>query len=159
MADRVAEWAQKGRLCVWRYADPSRAWRGWHLTADPLGCRSIKSLLDRMHAGGQCHRTLKLEPVTDAILRVPNYGHKVVGHFDKLRIEYRPECEELLMVPAGERLTMTVGDKRLRVLSAAFATMETGGSDFGIATSDDRKAESWMFWRMIGAVYNLGKRS
>jgi hypothetical protein len=90
MRNRVNEWVQEGRLYVWRYADPRKAWRGWHFTGDPAGCRSVRDLLDRMHAGEACHRTLRLEPVTDAILRVPNYGPKAKGRFEKLRIEYVP---------------------------------------------------------------------
>ena len=79
MRNWVNEWVQDGRVCIWRYADPRRGWRGWQFAADPAGCRSVRNLLDRMHAGEPCHRTLKLEPVTDAILSVPNYGRKGSG--------------------------------------------------------------------------------
>ena len=60
MRNGVNEWVQEGRLYVWRYADPKRGWRGWHFTADPAGCRSVRNLLDRMHSGEPCHRTLRL---------------------------------------------------------------------------------------------------
>jgi hypothetical protein len=148
MRDWVSEWVQEGRLYIWRYAKPRRGWSGWHFTADPVGCRSIRNLLDRMNGGDPCHRTLKLQPVTDAILRVPNYGQKVAGRFEKLRIEYVPECEELRLTPEDKALIMTVGAGRLRTLTAAFADVEVGRGDFGIGTSDSRKADSWMFWWM-----------
>lgn len=148
MRNWVNEWVQEGRLFVWRYADPGRGWRGWHWTADPIGCRSVRNLLDRMHGGKSCHRTLKLDPVTDAILAVPNYGRKSVGRFEKLRIAYLPEFEELRLSPQSETLVMTVGSRRLRKLSAAFAEVEAGHGDFGIAASDGRKADPWMFWWM-----------
>jgi len=149
MRNWVNEWVQQGRLCVWRYADPRRGWRGWHLAADPVGCRSVRSLLDRMHGGDSCYRTLTLEPVTDAILSVPNYGGKALGRFEKLRIAYLPEFEELSLSPESEMLVMTVGPPRLRKLAAAFAEVEVGLGDFGIVTSDGRKAERWMFWWML----------
>lgn len=158
MKNWVSEWVQEGRLYVWRYAAASHGWQGWHFTADPVGCRSVRNLLDRMQGGGPCHRTLSLERVTDAILRVPNYGRKSAGNFGKLRIEYRPECEALQLSPEDDRLTMTVGGRRLRKLSAAFAEVETGGGDFGIDTSDDRKAESWWFWWMSDVDYKYGRQ-
>ncbi len=159
MRNWVSKWVQDGRLYVWRYADAGRGWRGWHFTADPTGCRSIRNLLDRMHAGEPCHRTLKLEPVTEAILSVPNYGHRMKGRFEKLRIEYVPGFDELRMTPGGAALTMTVGDRRLRKLSAAFAEVEVGIGDFGIATSDEKRAETWMFWWMPRIESQEGKRS
>lgn len=159
MKDRVSEWVQEGRLYVWRYADPSRNWRGWHFTADPAGCRSVRNLLDRMHGGEPSHRTLRIEKVTDAILNVPNYGRKTAGNFGRLRIAYRPEREDLQLSAEGDLLIMTVGHRRLRKLAAAFADVETGGGDFGIKTSGDRGADSWMFWWMPDVPYNLGRHS
>jgi hypothetical protein len=159
MRNWVNEWVQEGSLYVWRYADPGRGWRGWHFTADPAGCRSVRNLLDRMHAGEQCHRTLKLEPVTDAILSVPNYGHKADGRFDKLRIEYLPGFDGLRMAPDGTALTMTISDRRLRQLSSAFSEVEVGMGDFGVATSNEKRAERWMFWWMLNINYQDGKQS
>jgi hypothetical protein len=148
MRDFVSEWRQEGRLFVWRYPGFRQAWRGWHFTADPVGCRSVRNLLDRMFGGEACHRTLRIEPVTRAVLRVPNFGDKAAGVFTKLRIDYDPAFQDLRIVPDGEALTMTIGDRRLRKLAAAFAQMEAGGGDFGIATSDNSKADPWMFWWM-----------
>jgi hypothetical protein len=148
MRNWVSEWVQEGRLYIWRYVEPRRGWRGWHFTADPVGCRSIRNLLDRMNGGGHCHRTLKLEAVTDAILSVPNYRQKIAGHFEKVRIEYVPEFEDLSLTPEAKSLIMKVGSQRLRKLTAAFAEVEVGLGDFGIGTSNDRKGDPWMFWWM-----------
>ena len=158
MKNWVNEWVQEGNLCVWRYADPSHHWRGWHFAADPKGSRSVRNLLDRMHAGEQCHRTLKLAPVTDAILSGPNYRQKKADQFEKLRIDYLPSFEDLRISPDGDVLIMTIGDPRLRKLAAAFARVEVGGGDFDIETSNDRKADPWMFWWMPKINYHDGKR-
>lgn len=158
MRDWVSEWVQEGRLYIWRYADPNRDWRGWHFAADPLGCRSVRNLLDRMQGGEPSHRALRLEKVTEAILSVPNYGRKSAGSFDRLRIAYLPELEELQLSAEGDLLRMSVGGRRLRKLSAAFAEVETGGGDFGIVPSDDRKADTWMFWWMPDVDYDFGRR-
>lgn len=158
MTNGVNEWSQEGQLYVWRYANPKRGWRGWHFTADPTGCRSVRNLLDRMHGGEACHRTLKLGTVTDAILRVPNYGVKAMGKFEKLRIEYLPGFDNLYLSPEEPALIMTVGDRRLRSLTAAFAEVEVGLGDFGIGTSDKKNADTWMFWWMPRIHYHDGKR-
>lgn len=152
MRDWVSEWKQEGQLFIWRYAKPRQSWRGWHFTADPAGCRSIRNLLDRMRGGAACHRTLRLSPVTDAVLSVPNFGSKCDGRFEKLRIEYEPEGEDLALVSNRESLTMTVGEKRLRFLSSAFADVEVGQGDFGIRPSNDRKIDPWMFWWMPWSI-------
>lgn len=159
MRDMVSEWRQEGRLFVWRYPELRQKWRGWHFTADPVGCRSVRNLLDRMFGGEVCHRTLRIELVTEAILSVPNYGDKAVGAFTKLRIEYEPAFQDLRIQPNGEALIMTIGERRLRQVTAAFAEVEVGLGDFGIATSDSSKSAHWMFWWMPRADYHHRNRS
>jgi hypothetical protein len=146
MQDWVVQWVQEGRLWVWQYAEPKQSWRGWHLSADPAGCRSVRDLLDRMSGGKACHRTLQLDPVTDAVLRVPNYNRKCRGHFTKLRIEFDPDHADLTLAPGDGRLFLTVGNHRLRKLTSAFAAVEAGAGDFDIKTADSKQAEPWMFW-------------
>jgi len=152
MRNGVNEWVQEGRLCVWRYAEARRGWRGWQWTADPVGCRSVRNLLDRMQGGEPCHRTLRLEPVTDAILSVPNAGHTVAQRFGRLRIEHRAEVDALRMEPAGGVLNLTVGGPRLRKLSAALGRVEMGDGDFGM-DAGERKEDEWMFWWMPDVRY------
>jgi len=158
MRNWINEWQQEGLLHVWRYANAKHHWRGWHFAADPAGSRSVRNLLDRMLAGEPSHRTLKLAAVTDAVLSVPNYAQKNAGQFEKLRIEYRPDFENLRITPEGAALMMTIGDQRMRKLAAAFADVEIGGGDFGIETSSDRNADPWMFWWMPNINYYDGKR-
>lgn len=142
----VDEWVQAGKLWVWRYQEPSRNCRGWHFAADPAGCRSVTNLLDRMRGDKACHRTLRLCPVTEDILAVPNFGRKTEGRYDTLRIDYQPDATALSLNPDGERLIMVAGNSLLPKLAAAFAKVEVGGGDFGIATSNNRRADHWMFW-------------
>jgi hypothetical protein len=158
MRNDVVDWVQEGRLCVWRYVEAGRHWRGWQWSADPIGARSLRNLLDRMRGGDFCHRTLRLEHVTDTVLSVPNAGFRVAERCSKLRVEYRPDCAELMLEPDGGVLTLTVGGTRLVKLAAALAEVEVGLGDFGIRPTDDRKAEAWMFWWMPDVSYHQGKR-
>lgn len=158
MTTGVSAWQQAGHLHVWRYAEARRGWHGWHWSADPAGARSLRNLLDRMQSGEPCHRTLRLEPPTDAVLSVPGVGYAVAERSEKLRVEYRPTCAELRLEPDGEMLVLTVGDGRLRKLAAALAQIEVGAGDFGIPASDDRRADPWMFWWVPGIDYFSGRR-
>lgn len=157
MRDWVANWAQEGRLCVWRYAEARRGWRGWQWAGDPEGCRSTRNLLDRMQGGEECHRTLRLAPVTEKILSVPNAGFRLAGRFAKLRIEYRPDAETLRLEPVVGALVLTVGPGRLRKLVAALTEIEIGLGDLGI-DSGEPKADPWLFWGLLGDEYWTGNR-
>lgn len=148
MRDWVAEWRQDGQIFVWRYPKHNKHAGEWHFTGDPVGCRSIRNLIDRMAGGETCHRTWKLERVTPTIAEVPNYGEPKADRFTSIRIAFEPDAGELTMEEDDDRLILTFGDKRLRALRAAFAEVEVGIGDFGIATSDDRKAKGWWFWWM-----------
>lgn len=148
MRDWVSEWVQEGDIFVWRYHGNSRRAGEWHFTGDPAGCRSIRNLIDRMAGGEACHRTLKLRLVARAISDGPGFGEAKDDRFTAMRIVFRPEASDLTMSVDGERLILTLGNKRIRALRAAFADVEVGQGDFGIATSDDRKAKGWWFWWM-----------
>jgi hypothetical protein len=148
MRDWVAEWVQEGTIYVWRYQRPRQSQRGWHFTGDPAGCRSVRNLIDRMCSGEACHRTLRLGKVTEDIWRVPNFGPPKHEHFARLRLEFVPDADDLSLEVDGDRLILTAGNKRIRKLGSAFADVEIGDGDFGLATSASRKAEHWMFWWM-----------
>lgn len=146
MQRAISEWVQRGHLWVWRYRDPGRNCRGWHFSADPAGCRSVIELLQLMNGATASHRTLKLAPVTDDVLGVPNFPRKPLGHFRTLRIEFQPGAEELALSPDDDRLVLIVGNARLQELLGGFVEVEVGLGDIAIAPSDKRRADPWMFW-------------
>lgn len=106
-------------------------------------------LIERMQAAAiSCHRTLSLSALTPDIWAVPNFGSPKSERFTKLRINYVREAADLSITAREERLDLTVGAARAPRLAAAFAEVAAGLGDFGIATSDDKHADSWMFWWM-----------
>lgn len=149
MTAGITAWQQAGKLYVWRYAAPGRSRKGWHFTADLAGCRSMIDLIARMvAASGASHRTLQLGSVTPAIWTVPNFGPPRRDQFGKLRLEYSPERDALSLDVIDGRLTLRLGERRSAALSTAFAEVSVGLGDFGLAPSDDKHADSWMFWWM-----------
>ncbi|MHA6717821.1 hypothetical protein ACX40Y_00060 [Sphingomonas sp. RS6] len=144
--DTVA-WRQAGRLYIWRYAPLHRRRRGWHFHADSAACQSLVGLIDCMIGQGEPrHRTMLLERVTPEIWGIPNFGSPNADRFARLRIEYRPDQETLEIEPAEDRLVLTLGAKRAPVLRGAFIDRMLGQWDFGIAPTDERRGDPWMFW-------------
>lgn len=148
MRDWVAEWRQEGDIFVWRYPKNSKHAGEWHFTGNPVGCRSIRNLIDRMAGGETCHRTLNLAQMTRAVWEGPNYGEPRRDNFASMRIAFDPDARDLTMKATETRLVMTMGNAQLRHLRAAFADVELGRGDFGIGTSNSRKCDIWMFWPM-----------
>lgn len=147
MTTGVSAWKQAGYLYVWRYAILNRSRRGWHFHADRAGCESIADLIDRMVAGGTpSHRTLALSTVTPEIWALPNFGPPKGDRFARLRIEYRPGQEALDIEAVEDGLVLGLGTKRAPLLRAALIDLMLGQYDFGIASSDDRHGDPWMFW-------------
>lgn len=147
MAEDVSAWRQSGALYIWRYSALNRSRRGWHFTADPAGCASIVDLIERMVVSNiACHRTLPLGRVSADIWGIPNFGPPKTEHFEKLRIDYLPGAADLTLVENGDRLDLGFGLTRAASLKAAFVYVGIGEGDFGVATSSDKHAESWMFW-------------
>ena len=142
----LSAWKQEGRLWVWQYANPRHDWRGWHLSGDRAGCRSIQRLLDLMEGGVPCHRTAMLSPVTDSMLKGIGFGNRSEQPRDRMRICFEPDALSVTINTQPERLVMTVGNKFLRKLVAGFTSVEIGDGDFGLRLSDDKKAEPFMFW-------------
>ena len=149
MADDVSGWRQSGALYVWRYFKPVSSRAGWDFSADPTGCGSVADLIERMtSAGVACHRTLSLGRVSAGIWGVPNFGPPKADRFENLRIEYVPTTRDLRLLENDGRLELTLGAARADVLKAAFVDFGVGDGDFGIATSDEKYPEPWMFWWM-----------
>lgn len=98
--------------------------------------------------GVASHRTLHVGPIQEAIWRVPNFGPPARDRFERLRLEYEPGYEMLTMVADGDRLTLQLGHDRADALIAAFEDVAIGLGDFGIGTSNDRRADAWVFWWM-----------
>jgi hypothetical protein len=147
MTTAVSAWQQAGHLYVWRYAILNRSRRGWHFHADRAGCESVVDLIDRMVAQGEpSHRTLALDSVTPEIWALPNFGSPKSDWFARLRIEYRPGQETLGIEPTEDRLVLGLGARRAPLLRAALIDLMLGQYDFGIAPSDDRHGDPWMFW-------------
>ena len=150
MIESVNAWQQSGNIYLWRYTKPaSKSRRGWHFTADTTGCTSLVDLLERMRAAGApCHRTLSLGAVTPEIWAVPNFGPPKPDRFEKLRISYAPEATELTLTEGDGRLDLSIGADRAADFAAALVDVEVGLGDFGIATSSNKHADTWMFWWM-----------
>jgi hypothetical protein len=160
MTDQVHDWNQEGSLYIWRYHRPSARQRGWHFSGDHAGCLSIVDLIDRMSIAGEpCHRSINLGSLTEAIWSVPNFGPPDSERFEKLRLQFQPEVEDLILEVAEERLVLTFGQKRGCHLRAGLFDVANGQGDFGIGTSDNKRADHWVFWWFPDSLNQARKKS
>ena len=105
-----------------------------------------------------CHRTVRIDPVTQQIASVPNPGRIVADKPETIRIIYDPDQQDLILRPEDERLALHIGEARVGELRAALVDVSVGGGDYAI--SPDRKSDGcplW-FWWMPNINYHRGKR-
>jgi len=149
MSSGVNEWKQQGKLYVWRYARAGRSRRGWHFSADRLGCISLLDLLDRLRGIDGLYRTWQLTGLKREAWRAPNYGPPKSEQFKRLRVAFKQDAEALSLTPDGEILMLSVGPASIDRLYAGFTSLSIGEGDFGIAPEATGKEPPWMFWWIV----------
>lgn len=138
----VAEWVEDGKVWVWCYENAEPDWRGWHMTADPSGCRSIRNLLDRMNGCDACSRQIALQPVPDNLLQNVGHTQSIAPQLPNIEIQFTPDVMGMSVQKSVGKLELKIGNARIRKLAAAFAQVEIGHGDFTLATEFDR----FFFW-------------
>lgn len=146
MNDDLTSWRQAGRIFVWRYRNPPRMYRGWHITGDQAGCESVAHLLTALSVAAEpTLRTLSLtDPRTVGAERI-FVGASVppTEAAVKLRLENHlasPDAEDVVF--SGGVLAFRLGELGLKRLSKAFNDVAAGQWDFGEKFGD----AGVMFW-------------
>lgn len=156
MRNSANEWEQRGRFYVWRYPEHRKKYGRWHFAGDPVGCRSLRHLLERMMGGPPLFRTWKLAPLSENAWRVPGYGlPRADDDFERLRVEYDPEANDLKLKADADTLRLILGPSRAEIFMDALSKVEAGEGDFAISPTGQKRDEAWMFWWMIDP--KLGK--
>ena len=142
-------WNQNGRICLWRYTENQRNYRGWHLSADADGCASLLSLLDQLPSASAAYRTLQITAPSATQLRAPN--NRASGWLapSRLRIEWAAQPATWLLPESLDPAHLTLGLDRLIPLRAGIADVAAGRGDYSIG---DRGARLWFWWWPKGAA-------
>ncbi len=150
-SEALHRWEQHGAVSLWRYAEPSRHFEGWHITADAEGSHSLLALVDLLAEANDVslHRTLRVSRATDSILRVPNNrGARAISP-SRWRLRLASAHDDWHLVEDGDRLELTLGQTWIRALRDSVEAMQRGDGDFRIGpTLRGRSSRHalWFWW-------------
>jgi hypothetical protein len=101
------------------------------------------------HEGDEAHRTLRISKMTQKVWSVPNFGLPTPDEFDKLRIKYVPEFDDLTLIEQDDFLLLKIGDVRAAELVDALSDINRNLGDY--AVSPRIKGASfpiWIWWML-----------
>ncbi len=143
-------WQQTGSVMLWRYTGNRRNFPGWHLTADPVGCASLITLLDAFVADGlPGSRTLIITAPTQAVLAVPNNRSAASIAPGKLRLSFSSTASEWSFPQSMDPAEFSVGTDWLPVLRQALLDIPQGKGDYSIGPPGG--SSLWLWWQPAAA--------
>jgi hypothetical protein len=147
----LRRWEQRGAISLWRYAENSRHFEGWHFAADEEGCRSLLALIDLLMDANDpsLYRTLRILRATDAILRVPNNRGAPAVSPVGWRLRLSPAHDDWRLAEDGDRLELALGETRMREMRASVEATLRGDGDFSIGPGRDDTSSRhalWFWW-------------
>ena len=143
----VEQWRLKGELHLWRYVDPGRGNRGWHLNADKTTCESLTDLIAKMLASPW--KTSKQIEVTVPKSMRNNPDRKWISASTLLLIFSREENNpDLWELKAEANLVqLTLGREKLIELQQSLVGLPDWKDDFAIGpTVNMRRVEDRKLW-------------
>lgn len=146
MSDAWSTWQQRGVVSLWRYANPSHSYAGWHLSADDAGCRSLLDLLAVLSTSpAGAYRTINLTEPSTRLLGVVNCSSSLIDPPPKLRISYSAMYEDWSLVAEQGHAALRVGETWRLASIAAIEAMSRGEGDFIIGPRHpDQRV--WFWW-------------
>lgn len=140
-------WVQKGHLSIWEYKDPSKAFRGLHVTCDKEGCQSIILLLNQLQdASRPRKRSVIISKPTENELKFPNYSSRKIWSPKKLKLlghlgeENRNIFE---FEKSADHITLELGEEKINELSDCFRRLMAGESDFTFRGDSKIRLNFW----------------
>lgn len=145
--NRTNAWQQSGRVSLWRYANSTRNYAGWHLNADAAGCRSLAALLEALATDGTGSRTVALTAPTPAELRAPNHRGGQASWLApaRWRLSLSPSVDAWDFSAALEPAMLSLGSDRLEPFRRALAGIPKGRGDHAIGREGNDSLKLW-FW-------------
>jgi hypothetical protein len=141
-----------GEIYVWHYPDGPKSHSGWHLTADAFGAGRLVGAIEGLLAGSSQETQLfALDPVTPAVLAVPNIRRAKALYASQLRVQVAREPRQLSMHEEAGLLTVEAGPARLEELRKSIARVGEGDGDFVMTSGEKRRApdQALFFWYLL----------
>lgn len=145
-SDALLSWRQQGLVSLWRYVGASRSYRGWHLSGNPDGCRSLLALIDALSDSSPVlYRTVSLAPPSEALLAVSGRMFSGVEGVSKLRVARCASPAGWDLTASKDVVSLSFGEIWRGKLREAANAMLNGGGDFQIG-SGDGEHRIWFWW-------------
>ena len=138
-------WKQQGSISLWRYTENERNFRGWHLSADESGCRSLVDLIEALAAdGAPASRSIELIAPTPAILGVPNNRGGTASYKSpqKWRVRFSSEPDHWSFPKQLDPAEFCFGYEWLEPLRKGISGMSQGLGDYSIGSD----LPLWFWW-------------
>ena len=136
-----------GQICLWRYRERVGNYPGFHLSADVAGCDQLLALLaDLAKTRTSRIANIVLDPVTAAVLVVPNNGDAAISAYRHLEIVVDPRFapERMHFTVMNDRVRMELSSVQVESLAAGVTDIRQGRGDYSIGEDDD---QLWFWWR------------
>jgi hypothetical protein len=143
--DQIYRWQQEGTISLWHYRVNTRSFRGWHLSADDAGCRSLLSLVDALVAAPPgTMRTVRLTAPSTQLLSVPNNRGSSVDAPTRLRLLSAGANDAWRWDLEDARLTLELGANHAFALKRGLLDIAAGNGDYNMAPNNN--ADPLWFW-------------
>jgi hypothetical protein len=139
-----------GRIYVWEYPETVESFAGWHLTADSVGGDRLLAAIDDLLSGAFVESaSFTVDPVTPAVLAVPNNRRAKASSPKYLRMKMAEDPRHLFFHKTAESLTIEAGRERLEELRDSITQVARGEGDFAMVPDQRRRPPDqalWFWW-------------
>ena len=138
--------AMNGSISLWRFTENVRNYPGWHLSADELGCASLRSLLTSLQSSGG-YRTIPTSRPTSTTLSVPNNkgGAAKWTAATKWRIEFA-KANSWSFSQSADFAVLALGSSGMADLIRGVTAIATGIGDFCVGDGSQDEV-LWFWWQ------------
>jgi hypothetical protein len=137
-----------GRICLWRYRERTRSYPGFHLSADAKGCEQLLKLLGGLaKVRAPQIATVTLDPVTAAVLAVPNIRDATASafrHWD-LIADPRFDPERFHFTVMNDRVRSELSSVQIESVAAGVLDIRDRRGDYAIGDEDEQQL--WFWWQ------------
>ena len=138
----LIEWKQTGKIFIWRYDGNPKNYRGWHMSADKLGCKSLLELLEiYKQYNTDVWRTLQLSTPTSEQYLVPSRRFIPIIE-SKLTIQKNENSEFWKIEKIRSKLMIETGTNNLAKLISGVNDVMNNKGDYFIGS----KGQELWFW-------------
>ena len=137
---------QSGNIYFWKYKTDGWLGSEWHCTADSGACKFLILLFDHMeHSEFLCEPVIALTPVTQDILRIPDYDspYKNMTELHLIYQPFAPNYYDWHIADNKTAVEIFFGKAMLTEWKRAVMNVDQGIGNFSIGLNEDHIIFFW----------------